>query len=417
MTTLAEIEPLKDSIVNDYMSGIFAHEICEKYKVSFKLLNASLNRWGIKRRGRGRAARYKKTYSNEELITGLINFSKKLGKIPTYQEMEDSGPFSGWIYKERFGSWNNAINIAELENLKRNKDEVPKGRKFVSDEELIEHLKKLYAKYEIPPTDKNLRIEKGHTSKVYINRFGSLKKARKIAGIMEKPSNKKVTEKELIEDLKRVFKDFKIIPSIKEIDNNCKYHKWTYINRFGSLQNALNKAGIDIIEVRKSKVLNELVRLHDVLKRSPSMLDMKYYGNYHPDTYYIYFSSWGEALMAAGLNTTSYNIVSLDGHLCLSTAEAIIDDFLFSRGVPHTREPYYPNSLMRADWLIENEIYVEFFGLVNFLWYREKIKLKCKIAKKENIKLITIFPEDLDNLEEKFKGILNESNTIYKDWL
>ena len=416
MTTLAEIEPRKDSIVNDYMSGTFAHEICKKYKVSFKLLNASLNKWGIKRRGRGRVARYKKTYSNEELITGLINFSKKLSKIPTYQEMEDSGPFSGWIYKERFGSWNNAINVSGLENKQREKDEMG-VKKCVSDEELLEHLNKLYIKYGHPPTDLILRKEKGHTSKVYINRFGSLSNARNIAGIKEVLCMKRVTEQELIEDLKHVFKDSQTIPSIKEIDKNCKYHRWTYLNRFGSLENAFSKAGINITEERKKKILSELVRLYTILKRPPSMLDMKYYGNYHPDTYYIYFSSWGEALTAAGLNTTSYHIVSLDGHLCLSNAEAIIDDFLFSRGVPHTREPYYPNSSMRADWLIENEIYVEFFGLINLSWYREKIKLKCKIAKKENIKLITIFPEDLSNLEEKFKGVLNESNTIYKDWL
>jgi len=92
-------------------------------------------------------------------------------------------------------------------------------------------------------------------------------------------------------------------------------------------------------------------------------------------------------------------LLSNDNHLCLSLVEKEIDDYLFSKGISHKKEVYYPNSKMRCDWeiFIENykkRIFIEYFGLINNPDYAKKAEEKKKIAKNNNILLIDIYPKD-----------------------
>lgn len=42
---------------------------------------------------------------DEELIKRLREFAAKLGRTPTQKDMDEDGPYSAWVYRERFGSW------------------------------------------------------------------------------------------------------------------------------------------------------------------------------------------------------------------------------------------------------------------------------------------------------------------------
>jgi hypothetical protein len=125
------------------------------------------------------------------------------------------------------------------------------------------------------------------------------------------------------------------------------------------------------------------------------------------------------ALIEAGiLNNNNQNskygiyCIAKDGHNCRSRSEQIIDNFLYENGIKHTPEPLYPQDdefnptgKMRADWLINNDVYVEFFGLMQDQKYREKRDKKVSLAKKLNIKLIEIY--DINYLEKDFNEFLN----------
>ena len=115
------------------------------------------------------------------------------------------------------------------------------------------------------------------------------------------------------------------------------------------------------------------------------------------------FSSWLQALIDAeilenGTRKTSRGTmcVARDGHVCLSLAEKTLDDFLYAHGIPHTREPHYPESNFRADFEIKGN-YIEYFGLAGDPEYDRKIKAKEKIAKKNGINLISVYPQNLIN--------------------
>jgi hypothetical protein len=110
----------------------------------------------------------------------------------------------------------------------------------------------------------------------------------------------------------------------------------------------------------------------------------------------------------------------MDGHVCLSLAEKIIDDWLYQHGIAHEREPHYPQhesfnprGLLRADWRI-GPIMVEYFGLVGDPHYDAKMTRKIALAQETGIKLISIFQHNLVQLDTLFHDEFNSPGHIKK---
>lgn len=131
------------------------------------------------------------------------------------------------------------------------------------------------------------------------------------------------------------------------------------------------------------------------------------------------FGSWLNALVEAGLledgtrrTSRGTHCVAKDGHVCLSLGEKTIDDFLYSHGIPHEKEPRYPERGFRADFLA-NGIFIEYFGLKGDPDYDAKTRSKQRICKKHAIKLVSLYPADLvslKKLERKLLGGLHQSD-------
>lgn len=117
------------------------------------------------------------------------------------------------------------------------------------------------------------------------------------------------------------------------------------------------------------------------------------------------FGSWNGALKAAGFESNRshenrmYKRVmtkAKDGHSCDSISEALIDNWLTENEIKHTRDFPYPNSGHKADWAINNKIFIEYFGLAgDSQRYDRDIKIKQRLCKKFGVKLISIYPKDL----------------------
>lgn len=118
------------------------------------------------------------------------------------------------------------------------------------------------------------------------------------------------------------------------------------------------------------------------------------------------FSSWNNALIKAGLvphrslNERMYKrvfTIAQDGHRCDSISEAIIDNWLTENKIVHEHNKNYPSSKHLADWSVQNgNIFVEYFGLArDSKRYDETIKTKRDICKRNGIKLIEIYPENV----------------------
>ncbi|MDP3093867.1 MAG: hypothetical protein Q8N16_03835 [bacterium] len=140
-----------------------------------------------------------------------------------------------------------------------------------------------------------------------------------------------------------------------------------------------------------------------------------------------FFGSWNKAVSAAGFipnrshDNRMYkrsNAKSLDGHLCDSISELLIDNWFHKNNILHERDACYPETNHKADWVIstgDKKVFVEYFGLANDSpRYDRTIKEKRKLCQKNKIFLIAIYPRDLypknlleDNLKRKFKNFIN----------
>ncbi len=111
--------------------------------------------------------------------------------------------------------------------------------------------------------------------------------------------------------------------------------------------------------------------------------------------------SWLQVLVSSGIlpdgsqkMARGVRSLAADGHVCHSIAEKTIDDWLSANEIPHEREPQYPSSRMRADFLV-GDVLIEFFGLVGNEVYDKKIVLKRSIAEEHGLTLLEIYPRDL----------------------
>lgn len=60
--------------------------------------------------------RSRKQYTDDELLTHLKEFTESLGHTPTAREMFHEGEFSDTLYLRRFGTWNEALDAADIES-------------------------------------------------------------------------------------------------------------------------------------------------------------------------------------------------------------------------------------------------------------------------------------------------------------
>jgi len=122
----------------------------------------------------------------------------------------------------------------------------------------------------------------------------------------------------------------------------------------------------------------------------------------------ISFGSWNNAIIAAELQPNRshsqrmykcINAKALDGHLCDSISEVIIDNWLTANKIPHERNILYPGTNHKADWSVNfgnRNIFIEYFGLANDSpRYDRSVRKKKLICEKYKLKLIEIYPRDL----------------------
>lgn len=139
------------------------------------------------------------------------------------------------------------------------------------------------------------------------------------------------------------------------------------------------------------------------------------------------FGSWNKAVSAAGFipnrshdNRMYERVISkaVDGHLCDSISELLIDNWLYKNKIEHEKDVQYPSTHHKADWQIisgDHKVFIEYFGLANDSpRYDRSIKEKKMLCKKQNISLIAIYPKDLYpktyldfNLKNKLKNYLS----------
>ncbi len=138
------------------------------------------------------------------------------------------------------------------------------------------------------------------------------------------------------------------------------------------------------------------------------------------------FGSWNSAIIAAGLTPNRSDsqrmyhqtqTTAKDGHKCDSVSEAIIDNWLTDRHIVHARDAVYPATHHKADLEVNGQ-FIEYFGLAgDSPRYDRAVKKKRGLCKQHDIPLIELYPVDLYPsliLDQKLKDIAGGYENIGK---
>lgn len=119
-----------------------------------------------------------KQYTDNELLEFIRQFNEKNGRPPTENDFNNDRRYpSVPTYQKRFGSWNNAIEIAGLPKRKITKEKH-------SDEKLLRFPIIFYEKNGRPPTERDFCNNPEYpSSSCYYRRFGSWNNALKLVGL------------------------------------------------------------------------------------------------------------------------------------------------------------------------------------------------------------------------------------------
>lgn len=118
-------------------------------------------------------------------------------------------------------------------------------------------------------------------------------------------SPSRIPAEKLIEELQSIADQLGRPPLIREIDELSSDSRSIYQERFGSWNNAVEKAGFEpehgsTTNIEDRELLEELDRLAEKLNRTPRQQDMERHGKYSVTTYQNRFGSWNDALRKAG---------------------------------------------------------------------------------------------------------------------
>lgn len=235
-------------------------------------------------------------YSTDKLLTILTKLAADLGRTPTRREMDerDGTPDSG-TYRRAFGSWNDALRKAGLK---------PGRRASISDDELLSTLCAVAADLGYTPTIADMRTRDDVPSvSTYQSRFGSWSQAHQEAGL--EPRTQEIhTDGTLLEGIADLAAKVGGQPTADQMDERGPYAVSVYQRAFGSWTAALQEAGFDPIQYRYAdeELLDALHQITTDLGHSPQVTDAMKHDDFPSlQVYYGRFGSWENALEQAGV--------------------------------------------------------------------------------------------------------------------
>lgn len=384
----------------------------------------------------------KRKLTKDEVAQEYIRIYNELGRLPTTRELGKLSKFCKDTFRNYLGNTEDIIRYCKLDV------EIPseKKHKILSDDECLSVLReanekciKLHGRYiTAKEIDRNIKLP---SMDVYTRRFGGLDNVLNLLGYTRE-LEQNILKQKLINEYKEIAIKLGKTPTIYEYDKYCKIRKAATVSRiFGGFLEFQKICELDINshgkpQFDKYDLLEDLNKLYIDLGRKPTqqdIIDCQYLPSMH--TIAHYFGSLTNALRELGLSEdeiSNNTRVTPNGTVCLSRYEYLfarmleVNNISFEKEVPYRK--YIPN--LKEWWKCDFEIiyqnenyFVEIFGITQNQNYDIKTKNKQLVCKKYNIKLLSIFPEDImyknyDQLYQMMKSkISHQINDSFDDEL
>jgi len=174
-----------------------------------------------------------------DLLDELRRIADKDGDPPTVAEMREEGAHWVSTYRNRFGSWNDALAAAGFE---------PRSTPKPSREELIAALQDLASELDKRPSISNMDEHGAYRPSTYRTVFGSWTAALEAAGVdqdRDRGPSGKISEETLIANMQAFADELGHAPTAQEMNVEGPHSKATYQKRFGLWSEAVETALAD----------------------------------------------------------------------------------------------------------------------------------------------------------------------------
>lgn len=373
----------------------------------------------------------KRIYENDYLIEILKEYAFRLGKTPTYNVFEnDKTVPSATIYKQRFGTWNNALALAGLKTnaIRKYKKEdiikevlsyyekndrapfynelkfttvhvnkfwdgwtamledlnIPLNRRFslvTSEEELLVFLKELADKLEVVPTGKDIE-EAGINRNLFTQKFGSYKSALIKAGVVKEEYFKTMEERvpDSIAAILTFYNQNGEAPSVEEYEIIAKQENLAHRK---ALEMILEKRFTEICmehlgvanQYKRSKeqLLEDLKNLKDKLGRTPMANELTANGLAEKKQYYRTFNmTYNQIIESLGWELTS-------NKMHFKSIDELLEDYK-KLHKEIGRIPFY-DDIKKEDWMASHATYKKYFTDLPTIWRTLNISVDEELMK------------------------------------
>ncbi len=182
--------------------------------------------------------------SDDDLAAELRRLADALGHPPTESEMSKLGDHSPETYRERYGSWADALDEAGLDPRLR---PTAGGKSRIPTAKLVAELQRVAGECGRAPTVAEMRERGDHGVATYLDRFGSWNRALEVAGLdCRRPRREAIPTRELVRELRSLALELDRRPRRAEMDEQGPFAGMTYYNRFGGWTDALEAAGLRV---------------------------------------------------------------------------------------------------------------------------------------------------------------------------
>jgi len=226
----------------------------------------------------------------DDLVDELHRLGGKLQETPRVRDLKEKGRYSYTVYRNEFGSWNEALKTAGFTPNQRG----------TSREDLIDELHRLGEKLDSTPRKRDLKEHSQYSYWSYRNEFGTWNNSLLEAGF--EPNVSKIPREDLLEALDDLAERLGRIPRIQDMRRKGRYSPSGYRNEFDSWNNALRAGGFRLNQehgIDDRKLLAEIDRLATG-DEPPTSDEIREKGDYCISTYVRAFDSWNNALREAG---------------------------------------------------------------------------------------------------------------------
>lgn len=200
--------------------------------------------------------------TKEQCLDEITRLHSIYGKV-TKQTFKQHGTLSYDVVRRRCGSINNAFEELGIEPSDGQRRMIPK-------EVVVEDLNRVHNVHGY--ISKPLYEKEGKYNRKVVNRiFGNFSKMYEELGLNRHPAGVIATDDELINDLKRIHKEHGIVTS-KHIKEYGQHGLTTYMERFGSINNAYKKAGLEERKSGDSQFATWVInRIGGILNEEPEL--------------------------------------------------------------------------------------------------------------------------------------------------